>query len=118
MRTRHLAYLLLALLIAFAITGCGKKQSAPPQPTGFAPANDLERVQQESERLSNRTPPVASEPAAEPSEESGATVYLTRTGECYHAGSCSSLSRSKIPVSLAEAKERGYRPCSRCDPGE
>ena len=42
-------------------------------------------------------------------------VYITRTGKKYHLGSCSSLRRSKIPISLAEAKQR-YSPCSRCDP--
>ena len=43
------------------------------------------------------------------------TVYVTRTGKKYHLGSCSSLRRSKIPISLAEAKQR-YGPCSRCNP--
>ena len=43
------------------------------------------------------------------------TVYITRTGKKYHRGSCSSLRRSKIPISLAEAKQ-GYGPCARCDP--
>ena len=42
-------------------------------------------------------------------------VYVTRTGKKYHRGSCSSLRRSKIPISLAEAKER-YGPCGRCNP--
>lgn len=49
--------------------------------------------------------------------DSGDTiVYITRTGECYHRGSCSYLRQSKIEVSLAEAVNRGYRPCSRCSP--
>ena len=43
------------------------------------------------------------------------TVYVTRTGKKYHRGSCSYLRRSKIPTSLAEAKQR-YGPCSRCSP--
>ena len=43
------------------------------------------------------------------------TVYVTRTGKKYHRESCSSLRRSKISISLAEAKER-YGPCSRCNP--
>ena len=46
---------------------------------------------------------------------SGPTVYVTRTGECYHSGSCRYLSRSKIPMALSRAKAR-YRPCSRCSP--
>jgi len=43
-------------------------------------------------------------------------VYITRTGECYHQGWCSSLRKSKIPVTKKEAIKRGYRPCSRCNP--
>ena len=43
------------------------------------------------------------------------TVYVTRTGKKYHRGSCSYLRRSKIPISLADAK-LGYGPCSRCSP--
>ena len=43
------------------------------------------------------------------------TVYVTKTGKKYHLGSCSSFRRSKIPISLAEAKQ-GYDPCSRCNP--
>ena len=42
-------------------------------------------------------------------------VYITRTGKKYHRGSCSSLRRSKILISLAEAKQE-YGPCARCDP--
>lgn len=43
------------------------------------------------------------------------TVYVTRTGECYHRGSCGYLRRSKIPMNLSDAK-RQYRACSRCRP--
>ena len=43
------------------------------------------------------------------------TVYVTRTGKKYHLGSCSSLRRSKIPISLAEAKQK-YGACGRCNP--
>lgn len=43
-------------------------------------------------------------------------LYRTETGECYHRDGCSSLSKSKIPITLEEAKAAGLRPCSRCDP--
>ena len=43
------------------------------------------------------------------------SVYVTRTGKKYHREGCSSLRRSKIPISLAAAKQR-YGPCSRCNP--
>jgi competence protein ComEC len=47
---------------------------------------------------------------------SGTTVYITNTGECYHAAGCRYLSHSCIPISLADAKAQGYRPCSVCKP--
>lgn len=64
-----------------------------------------------------RTPVVSPTPRerkAEPAEE--VTVYITRTGKKYHRGTCRYLSRSKIPVSLENAKARGYGPCSVCSP--
>lgn len=45
----------------------------------------------------------------------GVTVYVTRTGECYHRDGCSYL-KSRIPISLESAVASGYRACSRCRP--
>ena len=42
-------------------------------------------------------------------------VYITRTGKKYHLDGCISLSKSKIPISLVDAKQK-YSPCSRCNP--
>ena len=48
---------------------------------------------------------------------SGNTIfYITRTGSKYHRGGCSSLSKSKIEITLKEAVKRGYGPCKRCSP--
>ena len=45
------------------------------------------------------------------------TVYRTRTGECYHRGSCSYLRQSKFAISLRDAVEvYGLRACSKCKP--
>lgn len=44
------------------------------------------------------------------------TVYVTKSGECYHSGSCSYLRSSKIAITLQSATDQGYRPCSRCSP--
>ena len=41
-------------------------------------------------------------------------VYVTRTGKKYHGPYCPYLSRSRISISLKEAKEQGYAACSRC----
>jgi len=46
------------------------------------------------------------------------TVYITRTGKKYHQSDCQYLRQSKIPVSLSEAIDRGYEPCSVCNPPE
>ena len=58
----------------------------------------------------------ASTAAASGGSSGGATVYITETGECYHRGDCRYLSHSKIKISLKDAKARGYRACSVCDP--
>ncbi len=42
------------------------------------------------------------------------TVYITRTGAKYHRDGCRYLSKSKIPITLKEAINRGYTPCSVC----
>jgi competence protein ComEC len=44
------------------------------------------------------------------------TVYVTRTGEKYHRDGCRYLSRSKIPMSLKDAKASGYAACKICQP--
>lgn len=45
------------------------------------------------------------------------TVYITNTGKKYHTGGCRYLSKSKIAISLKNAKV-GYDPCSVCNPPE
>jgi endonuclease YncB( thermonuclease family) len=57
----------------------------------------------------------AEEQTARPSEPEGETVYVTRTGSKYHRSSCQYIRRSRIPVSLKEAKP-SYDPCSVCRP--
>ncbi len=42
------------------------------------------------------------------------TVYVTKTGKKYHKDGCSSLSKSKIAISLSDAEAKGYEPCSKC----
>jgi hypothetical protein len=69
-------------------------------------------------------PPAADEPedsrAADDSETDPeeVTVYVTRTGQKYHREGCRYLSRSMIPMSLQEAQDEGYEPCSVCHPPE
>ena len=44
------------------------------------------------------------------------TVYITNTGSKYHSASCSYLRKSKIAITLNEAKSKGYTACSKCNP--
>ena len=44
------------------------------------------------------------------------TVYITATGHKYHRYSCSYLANSCYSISLSDAVNSGYGPCSRCKP--
>lgn len=44
------------------------------------------------------------------------TVYVTRTGKKYHRDTCRYLAASKIPISLKDAKAKGYTACKVCRP--
>jgi micrococcal nuclease len=44
------------------------------------------------------------------------TVYITKTGKKYHLSGCSSLSKSKIPISLSDAISAGFGPYGNCKP--
>lgn len=49
-------------------------------------------------------------------EEHSETVFVTSTGKKYHKDGCTHLKKSKIPISIQEAKAQGYEPCSICYP--
>ncbi len=76
-----------------------------------APAAEPQATQNNAARASNGGG--GATPSASSSGDD--TVYVTKTGECYHRSSCSSLKKSKIPMSRSEAASR-YRPCSNCRP--
>ncbi|MBM7561961.1 hypothetical protein [Fusibacter tunisiensis] len=42
------------------------------------------------------------------------TVFITNTGVKYHLESCFHLRKSKIPIDLQEAVNRGYTSCKNC----
>lgn len=44
------------------------------------------------------------------------TVCITKTGSKYHKCSCHYLKYSSFEISVSEAEERGYTPCSVCRP--
>jgi hypothetical protein len=59
------------------------------------------------------------QPAPQPQVQNKTqTVYVTRTGKRYHRDGCRYLSSSRIPMSLKDAKAKGYTPCKVCHPPE
>jgi len=61
--------------------------------------------------------PAAPDPApAEPSPSpvQSETVYITQTGKKYHRAGCRHLQKSQIPISLDDAKAKGYTACKSC----
>ena len=80
----------------------------PAPPVGF----ELDQQQPEAKRSDSVT---SVKKVSTEENKSDPIVYATRTGECYHRGSCGYLRKSKIPMKLSQAKKR-YRPCSKCSP--
>jgi micrococcal nuclease len=52
------------------------------------------------------------------SADATTTVYVTKSGKKYHLDGCSSLSNSKVAITLQDAVKSGYTPCSICKPPE
>jgi micrococcal nuclease len=44
------------------------------------------------------------------------TVYVTASGKKYHRATCQHARTNATPITLKDAKARGYEPCSRCKP--
>jgi len=59
---------------------------------------------------------VAAPKAITTSTSQSVTVFTTNTGSKYHVAGCSSLRKSKIPMSLSDAKSEGLTACSKCHP--
>ncbi len=69
--------------------------------------------------ITTRTAPDAQEgPAAEHGASGEISVYVTKSGGKYHVLGCRHLSESSVPISLDDAKARGYEPCTVCEPPE
>ncbi len=61
-------------------------------------------------------PTLAPAPTQPPISGGETIVYITTTGSKYHQDGCRYLSKSKIPVSCADAIAQGYEPCGVCKP--
>jgi len=67
-------------------------------------------------RAPSSVPAAVSAAVPSQSNNQGVTVYGTKTGAKYHVDSCKSLSKSKIQMTLSDAKSKGLTPCSICNP--
>ena len=93
----------------------GLKDSAPP-PVAPAPSSATGSPTPSSYSQPDTAPLAAPGGSAPGNDDTqGVMVYVTRTGKKYHRASCSYLSKSKIPISLSEARGQ-YGSCSRCRP--
>lgn len=63
---------------------------------------------------SNNTTSTSKKPATD-SKSTESTVYITDTGSKYHKSGCRYLRKSKIAISLTDAK-KSYDACSVCKP--
>jgi hypothetical protein len=65
---------------------------------------------------SERAPVSETTTSALPTGAPSDTVYATRTEKRYHRAGCSSLSKSAIRMTRAEAEAKGLTPCKVCKP--
>jgi len=110
---RGCALLLAVILMAGIVAGCGPRantQSASP--SAQQPSQPQAAPAEQSYQAP--APEVATQPPAQ--SEQADTVYVTKTGKCYHQAGCSSLSRSKITMSRSDAIRAGCTACSNCNP--
>lgn len=114
-------YSIWSLLVVFAI-GLGVGYSVGMQPAeGGDHGKALQPIRpgatqpaEGPQAAAPKTPSGGTATVAEPEE---ITVYVTRTGHKYHRAGCRYLSKSMIPIGLADAR-RQYSPCSVCQPPE
>ena len=52
----------------------------------------------------------------EKQQDTGKTVYVTKSGSKYHKAGCHTLKSSAKKITVKKAKEEGYEPCSKCNP--
>lgn len=140
-----ISILVLCVFLFTVLSGCGDnssttsnqqeqpsvQQQAPPPVVAPTQSNAVQSnapattpVTQEKAKSSSAqtvqpapTPKTVS-PAPAPAPKTNTqeqTVYVTKTGSKYHQDGCRYLSKSRIPMSLSNAK-RSYGPCSVCNP--
>jgi endonuclease YncB( thermonuclease family) len=69
-------------------------------------------------QVTGQASPEAPEVSRDPNASASVTVHVTAHGTRYHRKGCSYLSDSAMSIALAEAHQRGLKPCTRCRPPE
>lgn len=144
-KSSHLWFFLSIILIMLFLFGCTGSQAYPAYSASFGAAASADaaggsplpmatptgspliaRATSSLLLLLTPSPPPTPTPAVQTSaaeeapalaiENNDVTVYITKTGECYHRGSCRYLHSSKIPILKNKAIALGYRPCKVCKP--
>lgn len=101
------------------------KSTPPPPPPSSSPLPHKEEPQPGNPTSPPTQPPQAkTDQAATPppsqlkpgNPPSKIIVYISKSGKKYHTEKCRFVSSHKTPISLEEAKKKGYTPCSICNP--
>ena len=120
---KKLLALILSLILAFSLCGCGANESIDdPDPVQsedvyeeseeefFEETEEVEENEETEEEFIEETE--ETEIQEEPEEY---IVYRTRTGKRYHREWCEHL-KSKYELTVDEAVAMGLTPCSVCQP--
>ena len=92
-------------------------EATAPETADEPPASDSLGPGEPAETLEDPAPPESEgtvDRSLPGSGDGDAVVYVTDTGSKYHLDGCGYLNKSRIELTLDEAIERGYTPCSRC----
>ena len=134
---RKISVIISILVLTLFLTSCGTQTTTPTQqsqPQVTQPTSESQVTQSDQEgqtvyefKQSIESSTDTAQPETDKTVENNSspsptvekqetTVYITRTGHKYHSAGCRYLARSQIPISLSDAKSRGYTPCSVCCP--
>ena len=90
--------------------------STNPQTTSPLTVNSTPSVTQETKVTPKPVVPEVKTESTPKQTTQSITVYGTRTGKKYHLDGCRSLSKSRIPMNLSDAKASGLTACGVCNP--
>lgn len=92
--------------------------NSPGSSTASAPTGASTSTNKTATTQSNNaatTSSVTSAPTTQTNNQ-GQTVYVGASGTKYHNENCRTLKNTKIPMSISDAKAKGYTACGVCKP--